>query len=130
MRVGLTKIRVKTNSELGTNAAEAAKNAAVDGSPGTVKSKGERGEVILETVAASPSVERFAPSPDNIFSVWSRDKIGSVTDVSPLAPSPAKRTADFTWALATGDLYRIPFKSLLQIVIGNLPSLLSDFNPI
>ena len=69
VRVGLAKTRFKTITELGTNAAEAAKNAAVDGSPGTAKSKGERGEVILETVAASPLVERFAPNPDNIFSV-------------------------------------------------------------
>ena len=69
MRVGLAKTRFKTITEFGTNVAEAAKNAAVDGSPGTAKSKGERGEVILDTVVVSPEVERFAPNPDNIFSV-------------------------------------------------------------
>ena len=84
-------------------AAAAAKNAPVDGSPGTDNSNGEREDFNGETVAVNPSVNNSAPIPCSILSVWSRERIGSVTDVSLLAPSPANRIADFTCALATGD---------------------------
>ena len=38
----------------------------------------------------------------SISSVWARVATASRTTVSPLAASPARRTADLTWALATG----------------------------
>ena len=46
-------------------------------------------------------------------SVWSRVGIGSMTVVWRFAFSPARRTADFTWALATGNAYSIPFSAAL-----------------
>ena len=54
----------------------------------------------------------------------------SVVEVSPFAPIPAKRIADLICALAINNLCEIPFKLLLEIVMGNFPSLLFDFNPI
>ena len=42
------------------------------------------------------------PKPRSMRSVWSRVGAGSVTEVVPLAYSPASNTQDFTWALAMG----------------------------
>ena len=44
-----------------------------------------------------------APAAASMISVWSRVGTGSVTEVRPSAQRPASRTADFTWALATGS---------------------------
>ena len=43
-----------------------------------------------------------APICSSAISVWSRVRTFSITSVSPSANSPARRTADFTCALATG----------------------------
>jgi hypothetical protein len=96
VRVGFAKTRFITITEFGTIAVAAAKNAAVDGSPGTDKLKDEKEKFGFETVAVKPSIEISAPSPVSIFSVWLRDNVDSVTEVFPLAPSPANNTADFT----------------------------------
>ena len=44
----------------------------------------------------------------SIRSVWSRDRAGSSTTVSPSAERPASRMADFTCALATGSTWCTP----------------------
>ena len=96
VRVGFAKTRFMTISESGTKAAAAAKNAAVEGSPGTDNLKDEREKFDFEIVVLNPFTEIFAPSPVSIFSVWLRDNVDSVTEVFPPAPSPANNTADFT----------------------------------
>ena len=49
-----------------------------------------------------------APIAASMRSVWSRVTAGSTTVVGPSsAKSPARRIADFTWALATGSSYSI-----------------------
>ena len=59
------------------------------------------------TVTASSSDRMSAPNAASIRSVWSRLRAGSTTLTGPDAQSPAKSTADFTWALATGETCRI-----------------------
>jgi len=64
-------------------------------------------------------------------SVWSRVGIGSMTVVWRFAFSPARRTADFTWALATGNAYSIPFNLALPwMTTGGSPFVVSIFAPI
>ncbi|MNW22308.1 hypothetical protein D3C71_2237130 [compost metagenome] len=57
---------------------------------------------MVRTPAASVSTESSAPNPRIMRSVWSRVITGSMTVVMPGALRPAKSTADFTWADATG----------------------------
>ena len=58
-------------------------------------------EVIIN-YRASVSTVTVAPKWRSIRAVWSRVGAGSITVVRPGADRPAKMTADFTWAEATG----------------------------
>ena len=50
----------------------------------------------------------MAPCARSRRSVWSREAAGCSSDVGPSACRAASRTADLTWALATGDCRRAP----------------------
>ena len=117
------------SSEPGTSIAAAIKNAAEDISEGTsisfAKSSLHGFMVTLVLVEV-----KFAPNFFNISSVWSLDFAGSVTVVGLDAYNPASSIADFTCALATGELYSIPCSLLPVIVSGANPSLLSISAPI
>ena len=58
-------------------------------------------------MTVSPSTCTSPPNAASIRSVWSRLRAGSTTLTGPDAESPARSTADFTWALATGETWRI-----------------------
>src|ERR1700694_4019752 len=55
-------------------------------------------------------------------SVWSRVATGSTTVVGPLAESPARRSALFTWALGTESTWRRPCSRVPVTVSGARPS--------
>jgi hypothetical protein len=94
----------------GTMQAATTQNAACDGSPGTSTSSGRSTEGRRRTTRPAPSRVTLtsAPASASSSSVWARVATGSRTTVSPAAASPASRTADFTWALATGGCHSIP----------------------
>ncbi len=78
------------------------KKAAEEISPGTVICLAFNSEIpSIKTVL--PLTSTGAPRYFNIRSVWSLDGESSVRLVLPAAYSPARRTQDFTWALATGE---------------------------
>ncbi len=85
--------------------------AAEEISPGIVVLSGSRRST--GHTAASPGLRRTrAPIASSIRSVWSRLAWGSTATVGPsCAYSPARRTHDFTWALATGSAQRTARKS-------------------
>ena len=89
-------------SEPGTSVAATTNGAAEEKSPGTSTSPSERlvAGLIVTLVARTATC---APAAASIRSVWSRVGAGSTTVVSPSASRPARRTHDFTWALATGS---------------------------
>jgi len=95
----------------GTMQAATDQKAACDGSPGTSRTNGRRLDRRTRTVCPSSSTAISAPQRRSNSSVWARVRTASCTTVSPSAPSPASRMADFTWALATGGLYSIPCRS-------------------
>ena len=76
------------------------KKLALDMSPGTSKSLGVSSISPFKKTLV-PLMPIFAPKVLSILSVWSRESAGSVNRVSPRAWSPARSTADLTWALAT-----------------------------
>ena len=59
---------------------------------------------IVRPPASSTSISTSAPKWRNMNSLWSRVAAASRTTVTPGAFRPAKRTADFTWAEATGGV--------------------------
>ena len=105
--VGLIPTFSSISSESGTKTAAAIKNAAEDISEGTsisVAKSSLQGFIVAEVFV----VFKFAPNFFNINSVWSLDFAGSITVVGESAYNPARSMADFTCALATGELYSIP----------------------
>ena len=89
-------------------AAAARKKAAAEKSPGTriligVTVAGPRTDARLPP-PASGSTSTGTPAASSRRSVWSRAAPGTATDVVPRAWSPASRTAEATWALATGSV--------------------------
>ena len=58
-------------------------------------------------MTVSPSTRTSPPNAVSIRSVWSRLRTGSTTLTGPDAESPARSTADFTCALATGETWRM-----------------------
>ena len=115
--------------ELGKSIAAVAKNEEVEGSPGTLKLINDD-KLDFEIVFVKLFVEIVAPNFLSIISVWFLDRILSVVEVLPVASIPANRIADFICALGISELCLMPFKSLLKIEMGSLPSLLFNFNPI
>ena len=61
--------------------------------------------------------------------MWSRVGSGSTTVVSSSAKRPARRTADFTWALATGSSSVLPWTSPPVTVSGAWPSVVTTSAP-
>ncbi len=55
-----------------------------------------------------PSVARRTPQLASMRSLWSRLTAGAMTVVGASAYNAASKTADFTWALATGIRYSMP----------------------
>ena len=51
--------------------------------------------------------EMLAPKHFNILSVWSLDRVGSITVVFPVEDNPANKILDLIWAEATGLWYSI-----------------------
>lgn len=88
-------------SESGRIRAATTRNAALETSEGTVMFVPCNCAPPI-TVAERPSRSTGTPNCGSIRSVWSRLGAGSVTVVEPSACSPARSTAVFTWALATG----------------------------
>ena len=86
----------------GTSVAATMNGAAEEKSPGTSTAPSRRrsGGSTLTELGRTVTC---APASCSINSVWSRVGAGSTTVVLPLAPRPASRTADLTWALATGS---------------------------
>ena len=105
--MGLIPTFSSISSEFGTSIAAAIKNAAEDISEGTFISfaKSSLHGFIVTLVWV---VVKSAPNFFNISSVWSLDFAGSTTQVGLDAYNPASSMADFTCALATGELYLIP----------------------
>ena len=62
--------------------------------------------------------------------MWSRVSAGSATDVVPLACSPARSTADFTWALGTAGSWSMAWSGAPWMVSGARPSIASMCAPI
>jgi hypothetical protein len=54
-------------------------------------------------VTVVPAPRTSAPRKRSMRSVWSRERSGSVTAVSPAASSPASNSEDLTCAEATGE---------------------------
>ncbi len=71
------------------------------------------------TLTVLAPVFMSAPMTSIRRSVWSRDKPGSVTVVTPSAYKPARSRADFICALATGVLYSIAFRPVPCIAKGS-----------
>ena len=87
--------------------------AACDGSPGTTTIVGLRSLRLTVTVRPASELETTIRAPiwASNSSVWARVGTGSWTTVSPAAARPASRRADFTWALAIGGVYSMPWRS-------------------
>ena len=100
VRVALSIMPATVIWEPGTSSAEARGNAALEGSPGTSRSKARRVEP-EHTSISSPSPVTFAPIALSIRSVWSRERPPPRTVVEPTAVSPESNNADLTWAEAT-----------------------------
>ena len=66
---------------------------------------GKPSRVIFQEESGNCIVEILAPKYFNILSVWSLDKVGSITVVFPVEDNPANRMLDLIWAEATGLLY-------------------------
>ncbi len=94
----------------GTTHPATTKKADAEGSPGTVRETGSRLDALTRTTLPSPqgSTVMSAPASASISSVWVRVVTGSRTTVVPLAESPARRMADFTWALAILAVQSMP----------------------
>jgi hypothetical protein len=95
------------SSPLSPRMASAARNAAEDGSPGTVRSSGGScagGESITTRhPPGTGSVSTPTPRSLSMRSVWSRETTGSVTVTGTAPLSPASSTALLICALALGD---------------------------
>ena len=74
------------------------------------------------TLTVRPSTTSGTPMPRSIRSVWSRERSGSVTLVSPSAERPASRMALFTWALATFRSWWAPVSRFPRITSGGTRS--------
>ena len=101
-RVQFTPTLCSSSRDPGTSTPAARRNAAEDRSPGTVTWSSSSSSTF---VTATRGPRRSIPTPARASrrSVWSRLGVGSVTATSPWASSPAIRTHDLTWALATGS---------------------------
>ena len=102
-RVSLMPTFLIVISESGVIKPATMKNAAEEMSPGTsiCCPCNVSGGVMVQVF---PSDTISAPKERSILSVWSLERAGSVTLVFPSAYNPARRTQDFTWADATGEL--------------------------
>ena len=89
MRVGLTPMFRTVTSEPGSPAAAQRKKAAEEMSPGTSTRVPFGRDGVTDTV--SPSTRTGTPMPRSIRSVWSRDRSGSRTLVSPLGAQPGQQ---------------------------------------
>ena len=107
-RVGFTPTPRTWTSASGCATAATSQNAAELMSPGTSTSTAFNACGLIETVR--PSVTTSAPIAESMRSVWSRDAAGWWSTVRPSARSPARSRADFTWALATGSAYSMPWR--------------------
>ncbi len=103
MRVQFRPTSPISSLDCGTRQAAAARNAADDGSPGTVISSSSSSSTWV-TVAVRPSRSNGTRAWRIIRSVWSRLMLPSVIEVEPEASIPAISTHDLTWALGTGSL--------------------------
>ena len=101
VRVGLRPTSLISKREPGRAAAATSQKAALEMSPGTVKSQA-CGVWPPSSEIALPSWRVWMPNEASMRSVWSRVSAGWMTVVVPSAKSPASSTALFTWALATG----------------------------
>ena len=70
------------------------------------------------TLTVSPSSTTCTPIERNISSVWSRETAGCSSVVSPSANSPARSSALFTCADATGMRYSMPWRAPPRNVSG------------
>ena len=109
MRPGFRPTPGHRTRQPGRDAARARKNAAEPRSPGTRNPNGSSGPGC--TVTSAPFNTTSTPHMRSIRSVWSRVGIGSMTVVRSAAASPARRIADFTCALATGDCQDTPSRT-------------------
>ena len=102
MRRGLRPTPCTVTSLPGTSAAATRSGAADEKSPGT--STSPRRRLAPGSTVTEPGRRRtLAPAASSMSSVWSRVGTGSTTVVAPCAVRPARSTADFTCALATGS---------------------------
>ena len=101
----------------GSMRAAARKNTAEDRSLGITMSQAFRVAPPRTEISRRLTLSS-APILRNRISVWSRVATGSTTVVTPGALSPASRTELLTWALATGNSYRIGCKPPPAILSG------------
>ena len=110
---------------LGVIIAETIGNEALEGSAGIFRFNGFRSgtpsKVIFHDILSNWVVVILAPKNFNILSVWSLDKVGSMTVVFPNEDNPASKMLDFTWADGTELSYSIGRTILLPLIfIGKL----------
>ena len=94
----LDKIRIAVAEE-----AEAAKKAAEEGSTGIKNDPGLGIKGPSIRICSRPSAQEhsiLAPIFASRRSVWSRDPLGRLIELTPSQKSPARIKADLTWALA------------------------------
>ena len=105
-RNGLTPTPRSVSDEPGTASAATTKNAADEGSPGTLTTRPSSSgwpTMVISRPPSSALAERIsAPKWRSRRSLWSRVGAASITVVSPGVLRPASSTADLTWADGTG----------------------------
>ena len=106
VRVGLSPTLRRVSRAPGSAAAATSQNAALEMSPGTVKSQACGTWPPISEIE-SPAWMVLTRNEASMRSVWSRVVAGWMTVVVPLANMPARSTALFTCALATGISYVI-----------------------
>src|SRR2546422_465344 len=127
VRVGFTPTRWIVTPGSPIIVAATSRKAADEMSPGTETVVPRRSPGV--SVTDRSPVTSCAPNCRSIRSEWSRDGAGSVTDTGPSAYSPASRTADLTWADATGESWviarsgRVPFTASGSLLPPDRPTI-------